>query len=295
MNTQLIVHALGYLAIAVGVAAAGWLWRLLTSTRAASRLCPRCLYDVAAIGPLSRCPECGLEMQTSGVIAPGTRLRKRVPFVVVSFSILWVFASLWLLLNAALQRLNVLQSEEETYQVQLVCDDPALEIGAGWWRRVTPPRDPVEFVQYQPMRLPGRLVQWYEQGAPSRWEREGRTSADGIGEVPLEEVWALLGEANLNRADPIAIARVEGLRQILLGGRTLKAPPGSPWRDVRAFGPVVDRGSPPLVVGATAALMLAFWGAACLWLAPIWRRRFPTAARRTPLPSAPISVGASSQ
>jgi hypothetical protein len=138
------------------------------------------------------------------------------------------------------------------------------------------------------MSLGGRLVQWYEQGVPSRWLRSGTTEAGGSGEVPVEEVWALLAAAGLDRADPAAVAQVTGLRDIMLGGRTLEPGEASAWRKVLPMGPLVDRSSSTVVVAASAAVLLLFWGAACLVLLPLWRRRFPTAARRVPTQAAMV-------
>lgn len=288
MGREFIVHALAYIAVSAIVFAVGWALRMLTRSKSDARLCPRCLYNVESLAGLGRCPECGLDLHHSGVIAPGTRMRKRIPFFTVCFSILWLFGALWLIVNAFLNRANVLQSEERTYQVQLVCDDPNLAIGAGWWRRSAPLRDPVEFVQFQPMRVGGRLVQWYDQGKPSRWEREGVTSASGTGEVPIDEVWTLLSQASLDPNDPIAIARVNGLREVLLAGPNLNPPAGSPWRDVQPFGPIVDRDSSLLAIVSTATILLALWAMTCVIVASFRRKRFPIVARRIPLPVVPV-------
>jgi hypothetical protein len=280
-----IVHVFASLVIATVILVAARLWRGYTSRPADARLCPKCLFTIDEHTPHTRCPECGLDLAQSGVIAAGTRLRKRVPFAFVAFALLWVFAGLWMTVNAIAARLHILQDEEHTYQALLRCHDSELDVAAGWWRFRTPFRDDVEFVQMQPMRLGSRLVQWYRDGAPSHWRHSGRHSAEGRGEVPIEEVRLMLGMSATETGDPTKAALASGLRSVLLGGASLSAPADGPWRDTPDFRPAIDARPSVMVLAGSALLLLAAWGAACVVVEGLRRRRYPIAAPLTPLPS----------
>jgi len=183
----------------------------------------------------------------------------RMPAVVESIALFWLFAAAWFAMNLGARAINFLQREKSTFQGQLVCSEPRLEIGAGWWRTHEPLQPPSDAISMQGMRFGGKLAQFRGPQGPTSWQLEGRSEARGDGAVTEEAIRLFLSHAEFDPSDPLMTARIADLRTILLGGKSLAPPSGSDWRLVRPFGPYTDVESSGLVIVSTAALSVGGW------------------------------------
>jgi len=251
--------------MALGIATTGALWCRVRSSTAQTHLCARCREQVAQVDGPSRCSRCSGDLRSSGLIAPGTRVRRRMPVFVLPLALFWLFAAGWFALNLAARAANLLQREESTFQGQLICSDRRLEIGAGWWRTREPLRPASHAVSMQGMQFGGKLSQYHGPDGPSRWQLEGRSEASGVGEVTPDAIRLFLSHAEFDPKDQLMDSRIADLRKILLGGPSLEPPERSDWQLTEPFGPYSEVESSRLIIALTAVLSFAGWIGASGW------------------------------
>lgn len=262
-------------------------WRYLTSTRAPAPLCPKCLYNVESIGREPRCPECGTDLQRTGIIAPGTRTRKRIPFPIVAAAATGFSLVLAGLAGSLCRSLRVLQDESQTFQVVLTNGDPQRNIAAMWWYSSKPFAEPIEVVKIEAFAFPGNIIQYYHRGVPARWVRDPVTAAttSGTGPVPISEVWALIGAGNLSPDDPAHAAMVDSLRHVLISGQALDPPTGKGWTPTQPFGPTREYSASILLIVLVAIGTVVI---VVMTIIALYHRRYygyQIVAKRTPIPA----------